>query len=172
MAIEQAMDRNQTYELLDRLRIAQLRLAALALIVMLAVTLLDVFLRYAFNHPVRGSYDLVESMMAIFVFNGMSTAFLQRRSIVIDLIDSFVHRYVVTVLIRVSDVLTIVTLGLFAYAMIKPAMQAYSYGDLKMELGLPVYILWGFALAGIAGAILCAIGALIGPANPHRDEPV
>lgn len=166
------MDRNKAYALLDRLRVAQLRLASVALIVMMIVTLADVFLRYVFNHPIRGSYDLVESMLAIFVFHGMSTAFLQRRNIVIDLIDSFAHRYVVSALIRLSDLLTIFTLALFAYAMITPALQAYNYGDLKMELGLPVYILWVFALIGIAGAILCAIGALIAPATPHHDEPV
>ena len=46
-------------------------------------------LRYLFNNPIRGSYDLVEAMLVIFVFHGMSTAFLQRRNIVIDLIDYF-----------------------------------------------------------------------------------
>ena len=56
---------------------------------MMGVTLLDVFLRYVFNSPIRGSYDLVETMLVVFVFHGMSTAFLQRRNIVIDLIDSF-----------------------------------------------------------------------------------
>ncbi len=64
------------------------------------------------------------------------------------------------------------TLALFAYAMIKPAMQAFSYGDRKLELGLPVYVLWVFALVGIAGAILCAIGALIAAGEARRDEPV
>ena len=122
--------------MLERLRVAQLRLAAVALIVMMGVTLLDVTLRYLFNHPVRGSYDLVESMLVIFVFLGISTAFLQRRNIVIDLIDSFAHRAIVAVLIRVSDVLTIATLLLFTYAMVTPALQAFSYGDRKMELGL------------------------------------
>jgi TRAP-type C4-dicarboxylate transport system permease small subunit len=156
--------------LLERLRIAQLRLAAVALIVMMAVTIADVFLRYVFNHPIRGSYDLVESMLVIFVFHGMSTAFLQRRNIVIDIIDTFAHRVLVKVLIRLADLLAILTLALFAFAMITPALQAYAYGDLKMELGLPVWILWGFALLGMAGAILCAIGALGTPAVPHHDE--
>ena len=38
----------------------------------------------------RGSYDIVEAMLLIFVFNGMSTAFLHRKNITIDIIDSFV----------------------------------------------------------------------------------
>jgi TRAP-type C4-dicarboxylate transport system permease small subunit len=107
----------------------------------------------------------------VFVFNGMSTAFLQRRNIVIDLIDSFAPRSVVAALIRLSDVLAVLTLMLFGYAMTTPAMQAFNYGDRKLELGLSVYILWVVALIGIAGAILCAIGALIISLKPRHDEP-
>lgn len=167
------MHRQKAVSLLEKLRVAQLRLASAALIVMMLVTIADVFLRYVFNSPIRGSYDLVETMMVVFVFHGMSTAFLQRRNILIDLVDSFAHRYVVIALIRVSDVLTILTIGLYAYAMITPAVQAFNYGDLKMELQVPVWYLWAAALIGIAGAILCAIGALIMPAIPkHDSEPV
>ena len=168
------MERKHILALMEKLRVAQLRLASLGLVLMMVVTLCDVFLRYVFNSPIRGSYDLVESMLVIFVFNGMSTAFLQRRSIVIDLIDTFAHPAVITVLIRVADLLTIVTLALFAYAMMTPALQAFNYGDLKMELQMPIWYLWAVALIGIAGAILCAFGALIAPAAPHHheDEPV
>jgi len=162
--------RHSTLALLERLRVVQLRLASVALIFMMLVTLADVFLRYVFNSPIRGSYDLVETMLAVFVFHGMSTAFLQRRHIVIDLIDSLLHRYVVIALIRISDVLTILTVVLFAYAMIKPAMQSYSYGELKMELQVPIWYLWAIALVGMAGAIVCAIGTLIAPADPHHDN--
>jgi TRAP-type C4-dicarboxylate transport system permease small subunit len=166
------MDRNRAYAALERLRVVQLRLAAVALIVMMCATLADVFLRYVFNSPIPGAYDLVSSMLVVFVFNGMSTAFLQRRNIVIDLIDSFAHRHLVAVLVRVADVLAVFMLLMFAYAMITPAMQAYSYGDRKLELQLPIWILWVVALLGIAGAIACAVGALIAPPAPHHhDEP-
>jgi TRAP-type C4-dicarboxylate transport system permease small subunit len=157
---------------LERLRAVQLWLAAIALIVMIAVTLFDVSLRYFFNSPIRGAYDLVESMLVVFVFNGMSTAFLRRRNIVIDLIDSFAPQNTVSVLIRISDLLAVITLALFAYAMITPAMQAYTYGDRKLELQLPIYILWAVALLGISGAIVCAIGALFAPRAGQHDEPV
>ena len=166
------MNRDQTLALLDRLRVAQLRLAAVALIAMMCVTITDIFLRYVFNSPIRASYDLVEAMMVLFVFNGMSTAVLQRRNIVIDLINSFAARGVVAVLIRLSDLLTILTLAIFIYAMITPAMQSFGYGERKMELGLQIWILWAAALIGIAGAILCAFGAFLLPASSHRDEPL
>ena len=165
------MNRDQTLALLERLRVAQLRLAAVALVVMMCVTVVDVFLRNVFNSPIRSSYDMVEAMMVLFVFNGMSTAFLQRRNIVIDLVDSFAGRRVVSVLIRLSDILTVGVLALFIYAMLTPALQSYGYGERKLELGLPIYIEWVAALVGIVGAILCAIGALLSPATTAHDEP-
>ena len=167
------MNRSTTYALLDRLRVVQLRLASVALVIMMLVTLVDVFMRYAFNNPIRGAYELVEAMMVVFVFNGMSTAFLQRRNIVIDLVDSVLHRSIVVALIRMSDVLTVATIALFAYAMIKPALQSYSYGEVKMELQVPIWWFWGAALFGIAGAILCAAGALLAPPPKprHDNEP-
>ena len=168
------MNRSATYALLDRLRVVQLRLASVALVVMMLVTLVDVFMRYAFNNPIRGAYELVEAMMAVFVFNGMSTAFLQRRNIVIDLVDSLLQRSIIVALIRMSDVLTVATITLFAYAMIKPAMQSFSYGEVKMELQVPIWWFWAAALFGIAGAILCSTGALIAPPPKprHDNEPV
>jgi TRAP-type C4-dicarboxylate transport system permease small subunit len=168
------MNRSTTYALLDRLRVVQLRLASVALVIMMLVTLVDVFMRYAFNNPIRGAYEMVEAMMAVFVFNGMSTAFLQRRNIVIDLVDSLLQRSIIVALIRMSDVLTVATITLFAYAMIKPALQSYSYGEVKMELQVPIWWFWAAALFGIAGAILCSTGALIAPPPKprHDNEPV
>src|SRR5262249_55027904 len=166
------MNRDQTLALLERLRVAQLRLAAVALVVMMCVTVVDVVLRHVFNSPLRSSYDMVQVMMVLFVFNGMSTAFLQRRHIVIDLVDSFVGRRVVGVLIRISDVLTVAVLALFIYAMLTPALQSYGYGERKLELGLPIYIEWAAALIGISGAILCAAGAFLMPTTVRHDETV
>jgi TRAP-type C4-dicarboxylate transport system permease small subunit len=161
---------NRASVLFERLRVAQLRLAAIALVLMMSVTVLDVFLRYVLNRPIRGSYDFVEFMLVIFVFNGISTAFLQRRNIVIDLIDTFAGPRIIAALIRVTDLMSLATLGLFAYAMLTPAWQAWSYGDRKLDLGLPTSVLWAAALIGIAGAILCAIGALFTPAANRTER--
>jgi TRAP-type C4-dicarboxylate transport system permease small subunit len=151
---------NMIRNLLVWLRTCQLWFAAIALIVMMCVTICDVFLRYVFNSPIRGSYEIVESTLVISVFHGMSSAFLYRRNIVIDLIDSFAGSRFVAVLIRIADLLAVIALCLLTYAMIMPAMQAYAYGDVKQELQLPIYWLWIVALAGMVGTILCAIGRI------------
>jgi TRAP-type C4-dicarboxylate transport system permease small subunit len=156
--------------LIVRLQRAQLRLAALALIVMMLVTVADVVLRYLFNRPIPGSYDLVESTLVVFVFHGLSAVFLSRQNIEIDLIDSLVGRRAVILLTKLSDLLSIFALGLLGWAMVTPALQAYLYGDRKPELGLPIYVLWIFALAGLAGAMLCALALLFGRISPAPSE--
>ena len=159
--------RDRLLVIADRLQRVQLWLAALALVILMMITVADVTLRYLFNSPVRGSYDMVESMLLVFVFNGMAAGFFQRRHVVIDLIDAAVGRRGTIVLIRIADVLSVICLALLMWAMLQPAMQAYDYGDRKLELNLPIYVLWVVALAGLAGTLICAVIALWSPTPTH-----
>jgi TRAP-type transport system small permease protein len=93
------------------------------------------------------------------VFHGISSVFLARRNIVIDVIDSLVSPGVLRILAAIADVVSVLCLLLFLWGMIEPAMQAFQYGDRKLELGVPLYVLWGFALAGLLGTLICAVFA-------------
>jgi TRAP-type C4-dicarboxylate transport system permease small subunit len=148
---------------------SQLWIAAAALIVLMMVTVVDVFMRYVFNRPIRASLDTVEVMLLVFVFNGMAAAFFGRRNIVIDLLDSVFGARKTSVLIRIADTLSVFCLGLLAWAMLLPARQALQYGDAKMELPIPIYALWIVALASLAGTIFCALVTLV--AKPATAEP-
>ena len=156
----------------DRLQRLQLWLGATALIVLMLVTCTDVFMRYLFNRPVRGSYDMVESLLLVFVFNGMAATFFARRHIVIDLIDGFVGPRATAVLIRIADLLSVVCIGLLMWAMRVPALQAHQYGDVKLELNLPIWVLWAIAFIGLAGTIFCAIVALLARPATAEHEPI
>jgi TRAP-type C4-dicarboxylate transport system permease small subunit len=151
----------------DRLQRIQLWLAALALTMLMLITVADVSLRYLFRSPVRGSYDMVESMLVVFVFNSVAAGFFMRRHVVIDLIDSAIGRRATAVLIRIADLLSVVCLGLLLWAMLGPAIQAYEYGDRKLELNLPIYVLWIMAFLGGLGTMFCALVTLV--ARPTVD---
>ena len=155
--------------LADWVQRSQLWVAATALVILMMVTVFDVLLRYLFNRPIRGSYETVETMLLVFVFNGMAAAFFGRRNIVIDLLDGVLGRSITSVLIRVADILSVLCLGMLVWAMLLPATQAYQYGDIKMELRIPLYVLWIVALASMAGTIFCAVVTLV--AKPAIAEP-
>ena len=155
----------------DIVKDAQLRLAMLALGVMMMIIVADVTMRYAFGSPIRGAYDVVEVSLLVFVFHGLSACFLARQNIVIDLIDSVVPLSVTHALVRLSDLLTVALLAVMIWAMISPASQAFDYGDRKLELGLKLWLLWSVAIAGLAGTLFCALGALAKPVvTSHGGE--
>jgi TRAP-type C4-dicarboxylate transport system permease small subunit len=151
-----------------RLQRIQLWLAVCALVALMMVTVTDVFMRYLFNRPVRGSFDAVEGLLLVFVFNSMAATFFGRRNVVIDVIDSFVPRAFAGMLIRLADILSVVILGLLAWAMLVPAAQSFAYGELKQDLGLPIFILWFIAIASLAGTIFCAAAVALG--RPVTDS--
>jgi TRAP-type C4-dicarboxylate transport system permease small subunit len=153
--------RERLVMLAGRVQRTQLWIAAAALVILMMVTVLDVFMRYLFNRPIRASLDTVEIMLLVFVFNGMAAAFFGRRHIVIDLLDGVLGARMTSVLIRIADILSVLCLLLLAWAMLLPASQAYQYGDAKMELPIPIYALWIVALASFAGTIFCALVTLV-----------
>lgn len=155
--------------LADRVQRSQLWVAEAALVILMLVTVLDVFMRYLFNRPIRASLETVEVMLLVFVFNGMAAAFFGRRHIVIDLLDGVFGARITGMLIRIADVLSVLCLGLLAWAMLLPATQAYQYGDVKMELPIAIYVLWIVALASLAGTIFCALVTLL--ARPVMVAP-
>lgn len=146
-----------------RLKNAQVRLAMIALVIMMVTTCVDVLLRFLFNRPIRGAYDIVEASLVVFVFHGMSASFFARKNIVIDIIDSVVAPGLERFLVRMSDVVSVILLLVVTVAMISPALQAYDYGDRKLELGLPLWVLWIFAIVGLLGTLLAALRPLLLP---------
>jgi TRAP-type C4-dicarboxylate transport system permease small subunit len=147
----------------------QLWVAASALVILMMMTVIDVFMRYLFSRPIRISYETVETMLLVFVFNGMAAAFFARRHIVIDLLDNLLGRRLTATLIHIADVLSVLCLGLLMWAMLLPATQAYQYGDVRLELRIPLYVLWIVALASMAGTMFCALVTLV--AKPAVAEP-
>jgi TRAP-type C4-dicarboxylate transport system permease small subunit len=147
--------------LITRIANIQLVFAMLALLVMGVVTALDVFLKYVFKWPIVGAYDLVESLLPVVIFHGLPVTLLRRQSVVIDLIDHFAGVGWTRTLIKVSDAVVLGLLLVITWALLAPARLAFDYGDRKIELGLPLAVIWAAVIAGMAGTVLAAAANLI-----------
>ena len=146
-----------------RLGRAQMWLAAAAIVAMMLVTVVDVVMRYAFNNPVRGAYDFTEAMLVVFAFHGMAACFVARTNIVIDLIDGFIGAPFKRFLQRLADLVSLGLLLVLTYAAWKPAFQAFGNGETKLQLSLPIWMLWAVALVGLVGTVVCAAWLLAKP---------
>ena len=62
--------------------------AAAVLTAMMALTGLDVIMRYIFNRPVSGTLEITEFMMAIVIAFGLAYCALQKRHVRIDIVIS------------------------------------------------------------------------------------
>lgn len=142
---------------------AQLGLAVAAAFVIVICTVADVVLRYGFGAPIQGAYDVVQAMLVVLVFHGMALVFDRRANITIDLVDHVAGPAGRAWLIRLADLVQLLVLVVVFCAMLQPARQAFDYGDRMLELGLKLWVLWVFALSGIAGT------ALIAAARTLRD---
>ena len=145
----------------SRIASAQLALAMLALVVMGAVTVADVALKYLFSRPIAGAYDLVESLLPVVIFHGLPATLLRRQNIAIDLIDHVAGPARTRALIAAGDVVMAAVLALIAWAMVSPALQAYDFDDRKLELGLPLSVIWAAALLGMAGSVLVMLTLIL-----------
>lgn len=149
--------------LLDWIFDLDLRIAMLALFGMMLVVVADVFMRYVFNAPIRGSFDLVGMSLVAMVAFGLPRVIAGRMELAIELIDGMVPPRVVRVLSIVAGILSTLVLIFILWAMIKPAMSAYSYGDRSLELNVPIWIVWALAIAGVASAAVAAVAAALSP---------
>lgn len=116
--------------------------AAAFLVAMMMVTVVDVTLRWLFNSPVAGTFDLVELLMVATIFLAVPATYLREEHIVIDVIDHVAPRRLVNILRWIGTVLTLIYLAVMGWQMIEPARDKIDFGDVTLDLGIPKYIHW------------------------------
>jgi len=73
---------------LDKLGRAFAGATGALILFMMAITSIDVVLRYFFNAPLKGAFEMTEISMAMVIFAGMSLATARREHITVNLFES------------------------------------------------------------------------------------
>ncbi len=133
------------------------RVAAVFLLAMVAVNVIDVGLRSGLNAPIFGTYEIVGFLLAAVAFLAIPEAFLHGRHITIELIDQVVPDRVVDWL-RVFGTLTaLVFVALLTYHMVQPALDYVEFNEITMDLQLPLIWKAVLILTGIAWAVMAVL---------------
>jgi TRAP-type C4-dicarboxylate transport system permease small subunit len=135
-------------------------LAGLSLAAMMLVTVADVVLRAAASKPIRGTFEIVELLLACTFFLALPASFLRDEHIVVDIVDGIVPRRV-PLLKRIALVLAVALLAAMAWQGGIAARDAVAFNDVTSDLGLPRLWYWIPVLAGMSGACLAAAAMLI-----------
>ncbi len=127
---------------------------------MMLVTVADVVLRAVANRPIRGTFEIVELLLACTFFLALPAAFLRDEHIVVDIIDGAAPRWV-PLLKRLSLALAVALLAAMAWQGWIGARDAVAFNDVTSDLALPRLWYWIPVLAGMVGACLAAAAMLV-----------
>ena len=125
---------------------------------MMFLTATDVILRYVFNRPISGAYELIEYMMAVLIPFGLAYCALQGGHVSVDLLVSRFSKKTQSIL---GSITTLLCLGLFI--LITWQNVIYIGENFKSKLTsavlfIPVYPF--IAAVAIGSAALCLVLAL------------
>ena len=135
-------------------------LAAVALIVLMAVTCVDVFGRYFFNSPLTGSTELTEMSLAILVFAGFPVISWRNDHVVVDILDKYVSPTVDFYRLLVINLVCAVALLYMGQSVHKLGMRSLKYGEVSEYLEIPTgwTILFIAAMCWFSAALLLTVG--------------
>ena len=125
----------------------------LALMVLLIT--LDVVLRYFFNRPIKGSYELVEFMMVLVVFLGLAYTQTKKGHVSISLLTSKLSPSQMSVVGSTTNLLCLIIFSLITWRCIMQAENLRTSGTSSDVLFIPNFpFMWVVALGSV---LLCFI---------------
>lgn len=133
------------------------RIAAVFLLAMMMLNVIDVGLKTGLNAPIFGTYEIIELFLAAAAFLAIPEVFLRDQHITIELIDQVVPPRVVRWLRLWGALVAAVFVGLLAYHMIQPAMESVEFNDVTIDLQIPLIWKGSLVLAGFGFSVVAAI---------------
>ncbi|WP_051416391.1 TRAP transporter small permease [Paracoccus sp. J55] len=148
-------------------------LAGAMLVVLTALTFIDVVGRNIFDQPLIGSNELTEYSLALVTFLAYPVVAWKRQHIVVDLFDGISPRWLITLEKIVSDFLGAALFCILSYRLWLQALRLESYGDLTPQLSIPIFYAYFFmsVMSGVT-ALTFVLSAFAHRANEVSSEHV
>jgi TRAP-type C4-dicarboxylate transport system permease small subunit len=127
------------------------------LVAMMLLTVADVVMRAVSNTPIRGTFELIELLLACSFFLALPAVFLRDEHLVVDVIDHVAPRRVVRWLDIAGAVLSAAVLAVMAWRMLPLARDMHAFGDVSADLAIPKIWYWVPVLVGVIASILAAL---------------
>ena len=133
------------------------RVAAVFLLAMMALNVVDVGLRSGLNAPIFGTYEIIEFLLAAAAFLAIPEVFLRDQHITIELIDQVVPESAVRWLKLIGTFVALVFVALLTWHMTQPAREFIEFNDVTIDLHLPIIWKASLVLAWFAFAVVAVL---------------
>lgn len=124
-------------------------LSALPVALIVGLTFVDVFGRYVFSSPVRGSVEIIEQAMALVIFTALPLVTRQRQHVSVGLFESQRKGLARTVRVSLCDAISTLALAVLTWRLLVQAREDWDSDAASVVLGLPQAPV-GFALTALA----------------------
>jgi TRAP-type C4-dicarboxylate transport system permease small subunit len=114
-------------------------LGVAALTGLMLLTVSDVLLRYFFDAPILGSYEVTELTMIVIVYPGLAWVAVKRANIKIDLVVGRLSPRTQGILDSIVCFLSLCIIGLLAYFSVPQAIFIMGKMTLTDELEIPLF---------------------------------
>lgn len=139
----------------------------MALVVLMFLTVSDVFGRYAFNRPVRGTFELTELAMVVIVFLALGYAQHHKDHVSMDLVYELVPRAWRRVMDLVSTLLYLAVVVLMTWQLYVYSGRMLKGGYVTGVLRLPIQPVVLLALVGSFAFVLAVFVSLFSSDTPR-----
>jgi TRAP-type C4-dicarboxylate transport system permease small subunit len=134
--------------------------AGVFLVAMMLLTVADVVLRAVLNRPIRGSFEIVELLLACTFFVALPAVFLRDEHLLVDVVDPLVPRWVPW-LKRTAEIVAIPVLALMAWEGFKAGRETLVFNDVTSDLSIHRLWYWIPVLIGLIGSAIAAVAMLL-----------
>jgi TRAP-type C4-dicarboxylate transport system permease small subunit len=129
--------------------------AAVAIFAMMALTCVDVFLRYFFRRPIPGTYEIVALLGAVAVSFAMAHTLAKKGHVAVSLIVQMFPKRLQGIVESFISIFGIILFGLITWQSILYGIDCQKAGEVSLTLELPFYpIIYGVALGA---AVVCLV---------------
>jgi TRAP-type transport system small permease protein len=135
-------------------------LSALPVALIVVLTFADVFARYVFSSPIRGSVEIIEYAMAMVIFAALPLVTRHRGHVSVSLIDGLVTGQARHFKLVLFDAISAFALGVLTWRLGLHGMEELRSGSSSIVLNLPHAPL-SFVLTAFAGLSTLVVLMLI-----------
>lgn len=130
-------------------------LCALLIFSMMILTFADVVGRYLFTAPIFGAAEMIQFLLAMTIFAGLSLVNAHDDHITVDLFEPFLDRYIPTLRRFLVQGFSVVVMAIITMEMIEFAAEAH---ELK---SITVVLEWPLVIVSSAVAVLSGISLVV-----------
>jgi len=129
--------------------------AAMAIFAMMALTSVDIFLRYFFRKPISGTYEIVALLGAVAVSFAMAHTLVEKGHVAVSLIVQILPKRIQGIIESFISVFGIILFGLITWQSVLYGIDCQRAGEVSLTLEIPFYpVIYGVALGA---AVVCMV---------------